>query len=111
MSDARLRSVVVLVGLACCLLAPGCVYKGAKVTEGTDLSVGISVPGTEGAASMTILNWLSGFRLGLAQDAALTLTYTVSETNDWLGIATTRTAKTITATVEPTVREREGATP
>lgn len=88
-------------------LAAGCVYKGAKVTEGTDLSVGISVPGTEGAASVTILNWLSGFRLGLAQNAQMTLEYSVAETNDWFGIATTRTRKTITATVTPTEMETD----
>ena len=92
----------VAVVLLAALLLSGCVYKGAKVTEGTDLSVGLSIPGTEGAASVTILNYLSGFRLGLAQNAQMTLAYTVSETNSYLGIATTRTAKTITATVTPT---------
>lgn len=25
----------------------GCIYKGAKVVEGTDLAVGFTVPGTE----------------------------------------------------------------
>lgn len=89
------------------LLLSGCVYKGAKVTEGTDLSVGLSIPGTEGAASVTILNYLSGFRLGLAQNAQMTLAYTVAETNTYLGIATTRTQKTITATVTPTENEQE----
>lgn len=93
--------------LLAALLLSGCVYKGAKVTEGTDLSVGLSIPGTEGAASVTILNYLSGFRLGLAQNAQMTLAYTVSETNDYLGIATTRTQKTITATVTPTENEQE----
>jgi hypothetical protein len=94
--------------LAAALLA-GCVYKGAKVTEGTDFAVGLSVPGTEGAASVTILNWLSGFRLGLARDAQMTLAYTVSETNDWFGIATTRAAKAVTATVTPTASPRNPA--
>lgn len=97
----------VAVVLLAALLLSGCVYKGAKVTEGTDLSVGLSIPGTEGAASVTILNYLSGFRLGLAQNAQMTLAYTVSETNSYLGIATTRTQKTITATVTPTENEQE----
>ena len=87
--------------LVACALTCGCAYKGAKVTEGTDLSVGLSIPGTEGAASVTILNYLSGFRLGLAQNSQMQLTYTVAETNSWLGIATTRTVKSIKAAVDP----------
>ena len=82
-------------------LASGCIYKGAKATEGTDFSVGLSVPGTEGAASVTILNYLSGFRLGVAENASMTLTYTNSYTNSYFGIATTEGVKTVNATVTP----------
>jgi len=79
----------------------GCIYKGAKCTEGMDVSVGISVPGTEGAASLTILNYLSGFRLGVAENAALKVKYTVAETNDYFGVVHIRSHKTIDAKVEP----------
>lgn len=79
----------------------GCIYKGAKCTEGTDISVGISIPGTEGAASVTFLNYLSGFRMGVAENAECTIKYTVAETNDFLGCIHTRTYKTIDATITP----------
>lgn len=79
----------------------GCIYKGAKVVEGTDLAVGFTVPGTDGAAQMDVLNWLSGFRLGVAENAALKVKYTVSETNDYFGIVHVRSNKTIDAKVEP----------
>lgn len=89
---------VVLLGAICA----GCIYRGAKVVEGTDLAVGFTVPGTDGAAQMDVLNYLSGFRLGVAENAALKVKYTVAETNDFLwGAATTRTWKTIDAKVEP----------
>lgn len=84
------------------VLAAGCVYKGAKVIEGTDLAVGFTVPGTEGAIQFDALNYLSGFRLGVAENSGLKVKYTVAETNDYLwGAATTRVWKTIDAKVEP----------
>lgn len=94
------RLVTVCAALA--ILAVGCIYKGAKVVEGTDLAVGLSIPQTDGAAQMDVLNWLSGFRLGVSENSGLKVKYTVAETNDFLwGAATTRTWKTIDAKVEP----------
>ena len=83
------------------IFASGCVYKGAKVTEGTDLAVGFTVPGTEGAIQFDALNYLTGFRLGVAENAALTVRYTCAETNSYLGVVTTRVFKSIDAKVEP----------
>lgn len=83
----------------CC----GCctTYKGAKVVEGTDLAIGVSIPSSDGMADLNVLNYLSGFRLGVAQNAGLSLTYTVAETNSYLGIVQTQTSKSIKARVEP----------
>ena len=91
---------VALVATLVAFLA-GCIYKGAKVVEGTDLAVGFTVPGTDGAAQMDVLNWLSGFRLGVAENAALKVKYTVAETNDYFGIVHIRSWKTIDAKVDP----------
>ncbi len=90
----------------CCFVAAlallhGCVYRGAKVVEGTDLAVGISVPATDGAADLTVLNYLSGFRLGVAKDAEMSVKYSSAETNSWFGVCTTRSMKTVEATVTP----------
>lgn len=82
-------------------LAPGCIYKGAKVTEGTDLAVGMTVPGSEGALTLDALNYLTGFRLGVAENAQLKVKYTCAETNDYFGCITTRIYKHIDAKVEP----------
>ncbi len=79
----------------------GCVYKGAKVTEGTSLVIGMDIPGTDGVAQLNVLSWLSGFRLGVAENARLELEYAAAETNSYFGIVTTRTAKRVKALVEP----------
>jgi len=96
----RLLTKTATVLVLCALLA-GCIYKGAKVVEGTDLAVGFTVPGTDGAAQMDVLNWLSGFRLGVAENAALKVKYAVAETNDYFGVVHVRSYKTIDAKVEP----------
>lgn len=89
--------------ILCVILASaqGCIYKGAKVTEGTDLAVGMTVPGSEGALTLDALNYLTGFRLGVAENAQLKVKYTCAETNSYFGCITTRIYKHIDAKVEP----------
>ena len=99
--NGTLHLLVLVVTLAVVFALSGCVYKGAKVTEGTDLAVGFTVPGTEGAIQFDALNYLTGFRLGIAENATLTVTYTCAETNSYLGVVTTRVYKSIDAKVEP----------
>ena len=82
-------------------LTSGCLYKGAKITEGVDLAVGLSVPGTEDTLQLNALNYLSGFRLGVAENAALTLRYTCATTNTYFGVVHSETVKSIDATVSP----------
>lgn len=84
------------------LFCGGCAqYKGAKVVEGTDLAVGITIPVENAPLKFEALNYLSGFRLGIDQNARMELTYTVAETNNYFGIITTIQHKSIDAVVEP----------
>jgi len=87
--------------LALSLALSGCVYRGAKITEGTDVAIGLTVPGTEGGLQFNALNYLSGFRLGVAENAALTVEYSTVATNSYFGVVKTETAKRIKAKVEP----------
>ena len=87
--NGTLHLLVLVVTLAVVFALSGCVYKGAKVTEGTDLAVGFTVPGTEGAIQFDALN------------STLTVTYTCAETNSYLGVVSTRVYKSIDAKVEP----------
>ena len=82
-------------------LTSGCLYRGCKVVEGTDIAVGLSVPGTEDTIQLNALNYLSGFRLGVAENAALTLRYTCATTNSYFGVVHSETVKSIDATVSP----------
>lgn len=96
-----------LIFAALLLCAAGCVYKGAKVVEGTDLAIGLNIPGSDGALQLQLFNYLSGFRLGVAKNARLTVDYSVTETNSFMGIATTQITKSIKATVDPLEEKSE----
>ena len=88
----------------------GCIYKGAKVVEGSDIAVGLQLPSTDGALQLQLFNYLSGFRLGVDQNARLKVKYTVAETNSFLGVWNGETKKTIDATVEPCTKAEKTAT-
>ena len=53
----------------------GCLYKGAKVTEGVDFSAGVSIPQSEGVAQVSFVNYLSGFRFGVAENSGMSCEY------------------------------------
>ena len=101
---STLKIVVLISSIALLFLCQSCTtYKGAKIVEGTDLAVGINVPSTDGTLQLQLLNYLSGFRLGIAQDAALTMTYSINESNSYFAnLIHTDIKKTISATVSPT---------
>ena len=87
--------------LALSLALSGCVYKGAKIVEGSDLAIGLNVPSTDGTLQLQLLNYLSGFRLGVAENAALTVEYSTVASNSYFGVVQTQTSKSISATVQP----------
>ena len=80
---------------------------GAKVVEGTDLTLGVQFPYAD-CDTMAVVNYLTGFRVTVAENARARVKYTCAETNDYFGMITTRTHKTIDATITPTVEDGEG---
>ena len=86
------------------LVFSGCagIGDGAKVVEGTDLTLGVQFPYAD-CETMAVVNYLTGFRVTVAENARCKVKYTSAETNSYFGLIETRVAKTIDATVEPTV--------
>ena len=93
--------LALVAALALMMMCGGCLYRGAKITEGTDIAVGLTVPGSEETVQLNALNYLSGFRLGIAENAALTLRYSCATTNSYFGVVRSETVKSIDATVSP----------
>ena len=96
-----LRIALIVASFGFVAATSGCAYRGAKVVEGTDLAVGINVPASDGALQLQLLNYLSGFRLGVDRNAIMRVRYSVDENNSYLGLVHTKTEKTVDATVEP----------
>lgn len=87
--------------LAACaaLLAAGCVYKGGKVVDGTNLAIGMKIPGTEW--SVSVLDYIGGIRVAGQDSTHITVTHEVAETNTYFGVVTTSRRSTLTADIEP----------
>ena len=102
-------SIALVLLVAAAISLSGCAYKGAKVVEGTDLAVGLNVPMTEGTMQLQLLNYLSGFRLGVDRNANMSVKYTTEETNSYFGVVSLMVRKTVETTVEP-VADPDAAT-
>lgn len=87
------------------LLLGGCgsLGDGAKIVEGTDLTFGVQLPYADTTETMAVVNYLTGFRVSVAENARCHVKYSCFETNSYFGVITTRVGKTIDAKVEPTV--------
>ena len=96
------RNGMAIAFAVCEILVAGCIYRGAKVTEGTDFSAGISIPQSEGVAQVSFVNYLSGFRLGVAENSGMSCEYFGTNTFSFaFGLYESQQAKHFKATVEP----------
>lgn len=89
----------ILTILAIGALCNGCAYKGGKVVDGTNLAIGMKIPGTEW--SISILDYIGGVRVAGQDSTHITVTHEVAETNTYFGVVTTSRSSTMTADIEP----------
>lgn len=78
----------------------GCAYKGGKVVDGTNLEIGICIPGTEW--SINALSYTGGMKVAGNQDTSITVTNEVAETNSYFGVIRMERTTRMSATIEPT---------
>ena len=108
--DLALGAIVtalVLIGvLFACSLFGGCTtYKGGKVVDGTNLEVGMTIPGTQW--TINFLSFTGGLKVGANDGARLEVTNKVWETNSYFGVISTERHTRTAAVVEPTIAEPE----
>jgi len=107
-----LLALALMLLVSCCAGCAGLAGDGAKIVEGTDLTLGVSLPYADAGDAMTVVNFLTGFRVLVAENARAKVRYSSAATNDWFGVVTSRTHKTIEAEIEPTVEnETEETSP
>ena len=96
MRMAKALQVVTVFALALCA---GCAYKGGKVVDGTNLAIGMTIPGTEW--TINALDYVGGVRVAGNDMTRITVTNEVAETNDYFGVVTTRRRTRMAAAIEP----------
>ena len=88
-----------IIAACAAILAAGCVYKGGKVVDGTNLAIGMKIPGTEW--SVSVLDYIGGVRVAGQDSTHITVTNEVAETNTYFGVVTTSRHSTLTADIDP----------
>ena len=89
-------------------LCNGCAYKGGKVVDGTNLCVGMTIPGTEW--TINALDYVGGLRVGGNDQTSICVSNEVIETNSYFGVVKTHRHSKMTATIEPTETSSEANT-
>ena len=91
--------------LAIGALFAGCAYKGGKVIDGTNLCIGMTIPGTEW--TINALDYVGGLRVAGNDQTSICVSNEVMETNSYFGVVETRRRSRMTATIEPTETSSE----
>lgn len=104
---AIVTALCVLAVLFACSIFVGCsTYKGGVVTDGTNLAIGMKLPGTEW--NINVLDYIGGVRVAANEGCILTVTNEVAETNSYFGVVETRRHTRMSAAIEPTDMDGEG---
>lgn len=78
----------------------GCTsYKGGKVTDGTNLEIGIAIPGVEW--TINALSYTGGMRVCGDQSTVINVTNRVEEENSYFGVVKTKRNSNMTAAIQP----------
>lgn len=91
--------------LAIGALCNGCAYKGGKVVDGTNLVIGMTIPGTEW--TINAIDYVGGIRVGGNDQTSICVSNEVIETNAYFGVVRTQRHTKMAATIEPCVNEKE----
>ena len=91
--------------LAIGALFAGCAYKGGKVIDGTNLAIGMTIPGTEW--TINALDYVGGLRVAGNDQTSICVSNEVAETNSYFGVVETQRHSKMTATIEPTETSSE----
>ena len=105
MNEHNFNRAGLLACVLCLALCAGCAYKGGKVVDGTNLAIGMTIPGTEW--TINALDYVGGIRVAGNDQTSICVSNEVTETNSYFGVVKTRRHSKMTATIEPTETSSE----
>lgn len=95
-----IAGIVVAIGIAAMVfLGAGCAYKGGKIVDGSNICVGITIPGTDW--TINALDYVGGVRVAGNDMTSITLTNEVDETNRFFGVVETHRHTKMSAEIVP----------
>ena len=100
MNEHNFNRAGLLVCILCITLCGGCAYKGGKVVDGTNLVIGMTIPGTEW--TINALDYVGGLRVAGNDQTSICVSNEVTETNSYFGVVENHRHSKMTATIEPT---------
>lgn len=89
----------VLLALACCVVLGCASYKGGKVVDGTNLEIGMTVPGTDW--QINFVSYTGGAIVKGNDQTSIVVTNSVAETNRYFGVISTERHTMLTAEITP----------
>ena len=103
--ERALAGLTCLIGAAaiavcCAILCAGCAYKGGKVVDGTNLAIGMTIPGTEW--QINALDYVGGLRVAGNDMTTIAVSNEVDESGSYFGVVTTHRKTRMTAEITPT---------
>ena len=68
------------------LLLSGCSFPRPRYVQGVDVSLGLSVPATDGAAQISLFEYISGIKMSSTTNLPFKVVYKEWTTNSYFGV-------------------------
>ena len=96
-----MRMTGIAAAAALALFAGCAAYEGGKVVDGTNLEIGLTVPGTDGTLTVNALAYTGGLKVCGNDKTCIVVSNEVIETNSYFGIVKTQRHSRMSSTIKP----------
>ena len=97
-----MRGIWIAAAAVTIALAAGCTsYEGGKIVDGTNLDIGLTVPGTDGMLTINALAYTGGLKVCGNDKTYIVVSNEVIETNSYFGVVKTQRHSKMSSTIKP----------
>lgn len=95
------NAAAALIVLLITALAGCTAYEGGKIVDGTNLEIGLSVPGTDGTMTINALAYTGGLKVCGNDRTRIVVSNEVVETNSYFGLIKTQRHSKMSSVIKP----------